>query len=134
VSWLGVQLVDDERGAQFMRGDEVIHKWTLDLTDILSLLIHGLWPSLTDLLNYSFTLLNAIYGANYAPILMPVGHIIRGRCHGTDKPKARGTAPQLGKHMGRKVGSAGGGERVLGGSGRGAGGRGACGSDFLGFW
>jgi hypothetical protein len=23
----------------------VIHKWTLDLTDIRSLLIHGLWPS-----------------------------------------------------------------------------------------
>jgi hypothetical protein len=25
----------------------MIHKWTLDLTDILSLLIHGLWASLT---------------------------------------------------------------------------------------
>ena len=47
-------------------------------------------PSLTSSTIYSFTLLNAIYDANHAPILMPVGHIIRGRCHGEDTPKAGG--------------------------------------------
>jgi hypothetical protein len=56
-------------------------------------MVSGPPSSLTDLLNYSFTLLNAVYGAYHAPILMPVSgtsSIIRGRCHGKDTPKVRG--------------------------------------------
>jgi hypothetical protein len=57
------------------------HGWTLSLSpNPWSLAL-----PLTDLLNYSFTLLNVICDANHAPILMPVGHIIRGRCHGKDQ-------------------------------------------------